>query len=82
MKKFGLTTEAFSEMLERQGGKCAICQTSNFNFSHGKRPHVDHDHTTGKVRGLLCGKCNVALGHARDDVKILESAINYLKKHQ
>lgn len=58
-------------MLAEQGGRCAVC---------AERPaeHVDHDHVTGKVRGLLCFNCNGGLGQFRDDPQILELAIEYL----
>lgn len=63
-------------MLDMQGGRCAICGTDNT----GKRRcfHVDHNHDTGKIRGLLCGNCNSGLGNLRDDVGLLNRAIQYL----
>ena len=60
-------------MIEKQGGVCALCRQ--------RAPeHVDHDHLTGRVRGLLCSCCNQALGNARDDVAILERAVDYLRR--
>lgn len=58
-------------MIEAQGGVCAACKTD-------KPKHVDHDHKTGRVRGMLCSLCNQALGNVRDDVKRLQGLINYL----
>jgi Recombination endonuclease VII len=73
-RKFGLTQADYEDLLARQGGGCRIC---------GKRPgkislHVDHDHETGKVRGLLCVGCNNALGQFHDDAALLHRAIRYL----
>ena len=56
---YGLTLEQYDEMLEQQGEVCAICGEANLD---GKRLYVDHNHETGKVRGLLCLKCNNRLG--------------------
>lgn len=78
--KFGLTSEDFQVMLARQSGLCDICGNE---FSHAKRrsaPAVDHDHKTGEVRGVLCGKCNSLLGFAKDNIDILERASDYLKQ--
>lgn len=57
MSKYGLSMETLSMMLYEQENKCAICERPFI-----KTPHVDHDHITGKVRGLLCGPCNTGLG--------------------
>lgn len=73
---YGISLEIYKELLESQNGKCAICGTN----STGKRFafHVDHDHKTGKVRGLLCSNCNSGIGNLRDDISLLEKAIEYL----
>ena len=79
--KFGLTVEQVNEMAEAQGGKCAICckRPRPKQVAYIESPwHVDHDHKTGKVRGLLCNRCNLMLGHVDDDVTILQTAIEYL----
>ena len=76
MKKYHLSKEDFSALLESQGGVCKICKTNNPGW-HG-RFCVDHNHETGNIRGLLCNNCNVILGHSKDDTEILESAIAYL----
>lgn len=84
LSKFGLTTEQFSDILNAQGGLCAICRGS-VTYA-GKSMVVDHDHsccpgakTCGKcIRGILCGHCNFMLGHAKDSPEILLSAIKYL----
>jgi len=58
---------------------CAICGASFEGVAPG-RIHLDHDHTTGRIRDLLCFKCNTGLGHFRDDIAVLEAAIAYLKR--
>lgn len=66
-------------MFENQKGCCAVCQQK---LDQGKHTCVDHCHETGNVRGLLCTNCNVALGHFKDSITLIESAIRYLKGHQ
>ena len=74
MKKYGLSSEAFQLMLLRQNHACGICKET-FLIT----PAIDHDHKTGGVRGLLCLRCNTALGGFRDSLEILESAKQYLQ---
>jgi hypothetical protein len=71
---YGVTPEQFAGLMEQQGNRCAICHTAPDRF------HLDHDHATGLVRGLLCGACNRALGLFRDDPERLARAIEYLKQ--
>ena len=71
---YNLTEIEFNLLLEKQNNKCAICFTE---FS-GKIL-VDHNHATGANRGLLCHSCNIILGHAHDNVQILQNAIKYLE---
>ncbi len=78
-QKYGISGVVFDEMLKAQNGTCAICE-GGVNGLH-PRFHVDHDHKTGKIRGLLCSKCNNGLGCFRDSVKVLDSAKLYLGKH-
>lgn len=68
--------EGFNALAIKQGGVCAICHRPPTDRK--RRLHVDHDHKTGRIRGLLCLHCNVMLGKARDSVPILENAIRYL----
>lgn len=75
IRKYDLTEDEHKRMINEQEGKCAIC-----NKYGGKDLHIDHDHQTGKARGLLCKSCNYSLGFANDDVDILLSAIQYLRK--
>ena len=72
-----MTVEQFEQMFTDQGGRCAICGTDDFQ---GKRPHVDHCHTTGVIRGLLCVRCNQGLGNFRDSPAQLRAAIAYLER--
>lgn len=73
-KLYGLTLEQYNDMLVNQVGVCAICKEKPAD----RRLSVDHNHKTGKVRGLLCRNCNTALGGFKDSVLILKSAIEYL----
>lgn len=79
LKKFGLTPGTYQAMLAAQGGGCAICRAEKASL---RKLHVDHCHTTGKVRGLLCGKCNSLLGFAEDSLEILSRAAAYLGAHK
>ncbi len=73
---YGLEPGQFDAMLAAQGGGCAICHEPA--SSDGRGLHVDHDHETGRVRGLLCNSCNHGLGKFRDDPALLRAAIKYL----
>jgi hypothetical protein len=72
LQKYGLTEEAYGAMVASQGGCCLICGTSV------DRLHVDHDHSTGDVRGLLCQSCNHGLGNFKDRIDLLLRAADYL----
>jgi len=76
---YGLTTTAFSALLVGQGDACAICRTDSPN-SHGWC--VDHDHATGKVRGILCHSCNSGIGALQDSATVIEAALSYLRRAQ
>jgi hypothetical protein len=80
LKAYGLTVDEYQSMLVKQEGNCAICgdSLSDSLDSLGRGNHVDHCHETGIVRGILCSRCNLGLGHFRNDPHILESAIRYL----
>lgn len=75
-KTYGLSPGNYSDMLEAQEYVCAICQ----GIDENKFLAVDHCHETGKVRGLLCLKCNTGLGYFRDNVYSLKKAAKYLEK--
>lgn len=70
--RYGLTTEDFSSMIVEQKSCCKICN------QHMDNPQVDHSHTTGKVRGLLCRNCNTSLGLLREDPETLRNMISYI----
>ena len=75
MRRYGVGDAEVAAMIEAQGGVCLICKGPL------DRPHVDHDHVTGKVRGVLCFNCNAGLGKFRDNVEIVERALAYLRGH-
>ena|ERR1017187_10046647 len=75
---FNITLEDYNSMLTKQENRCKICKSDHVGNSQHKHLHIDHDHKTGKIRGLLCSKCNTLLGAARDNIKFLEEAIKYL----
>lgn len=72
--KYGISEEDHYEMMASQEGRCKICLEDLTD------PQVDHCHSSGKVRGLLCRRCNMGLGHFKDNVQTLENAIKYLKE--
>lgn len=74
--KYGISPEQYLEMWEAQGGKCKICGKE---LPDGEYLHVDHNKETGEIRGLLCGKCNKALGLMDDNPKNFEVAIRYIQ---
>lgn len=74
--KYGLEPDQFRVLMESQDGRCAICQVGIEVFMS----HVDHNHVTGAVRGLLCMACNVGLGHFRDDRVLIQAADAYLAR--
>jgi hypothetical protein len=81
MKAYGITIAQYEAMLQTQGGVCAICSGPPASTNGKKHFHVDHDHVTGKVRGLLCGNCNQGIGKFKDDGELLFKAAAYLKAH-
>ena len=80
--KYKITEQKYFEILEKQIGLCAICESDSPGRKGSKNFTVDHDHTTMEVRGLLCHPCNVMLGLAKDSIEVLETAIKYLKHHK
>lgn len=71
----------YARLLTEQEGKCAICKTTNVGGNGKRHFHLDHCHSTLKVRGLLCGTCNALLGYARDNIDTLLAAAAYLEHH-
>ncbi len=79
--KFGITEQYYNEMLEAQGHACAICKSKESGDKRTSRLSVDHCHTHGHIRGLLCSSCNKAIGLMRDSPTLFRSAIEYLQKN-
>lgn len=77
MRKFGMTLDEYDVMLDAQNGGCAICTRAPEETSL----HVDHDHSTGRIRALLCFQCNNALADFREDPDLLRNAVTYLITH-
>lgn len=77
-RNYQLSKKDYDNMLQSQKGNCACCDRPATTFK--RRLHVDHDHKTGQVRGLLCTQCNPGLGYFEDSTKRLEMAIKYLNK--
>lgn len=79
---YGITVDDYNALLEEQGEVCAICRRPEHVVSRGKlKPlSVDHDHATGRVRGILCHECNVGLGKFGDVPELLRVAADYLEK--
>ena len=79
IRQYKLSQEDYDAMLEVQGHACASCFSDDWGGKTGV-PHVDHDHATGEVRGLLCSGCNHAIGHAKDDPTRLRQMADYLER--
>ncbi len=81
-RAIGVTHEEYLAVLHGQHGACAVCGKNEKPISGGIRGlHLDHDHVTGKRRGVLCSNCNQLLGRVKDSVPHLERLIAYLKQH-
>jgi hypothetical protein len=85
LRRFKLSLEQYEQMKADQANLCAICNKPETTKSRTKddikKLAIDHCHKTTKVRGLLCHHCNAAIGHFKDSIPLLESAIAYLRKH-
>jgi hypothetical protein len=77
IEKFGITVSDYEAMLRDQNYRCILCGSEEWECRDDVLA-IDHDHKTGKVRGLLCNSCNLGLGHFRDNPDLLERAQNYL----
>ncbi len=78
MKNYGISYDEYKTMYQNQKGCCDCCGTHESKFK--RKLHVDHDHETGQVRGLLCTRCNPGIGYFEDSIEKLEMAVAYLKK--
>ena len=85
-KHYGITLDQYTTLLKEQNGVCAICKQPEFARDHrtGKLRSlaVDHNHTTGRIRGLLCTNCNKAVGHLKDDSELARKCEEYLLKYR
>jgi hypothetical protein len=85
LMEYGLTLETYLAMYDAQDGRCKVCEKPCApKGTEGRSPsvdviQVDHNHVTGKVRGLLCFGCNASLGQAKDDIDILRALVRYLE---
>lgn len=79
--KYGICEDVVQSLLEAQGGACAICHRP-LDFEGYRQVHVDHCHSSNKVRGVLCRGCNVGLGQFREEVNALARAISYLRANK
>ena len=80
--RYGITLQEYNEMLIDQDYSCKVCKVHEKYNDCGRQLAVDHCHDTGKVRGLLCQKCNVGLGLFRDNISFLAEAIKYLEDNR
>lgn len=78
MALYGIGSVQFDQIMTAQGCACAVCGLHLDGESKKTTPHIDHCHSTGKVRGILCHQCNVLLGNAKDSPALLAAAIKYL----
>lgn len=83
IKQYGITVEDYNSMYDSQLGRCKICDSEVKPMLSGEKLSeiacIDHCHETGKVRGLLCRPCNTGLGQFKDNIFIMEKALEYLK---
>lgn len=79
---YGMTMDDYDALLTKQGGRCAICRKPPNPQGYRKRLCVDHEHATGRIRGLLCNQCNAGIGQFRDDPEVLRQAAAWLESQQ
>lgn len=78
---YGITLEQFDELLKQQNYSCAICGIKHDISARHKKLHIDHDHKSNKIRGLICLQCNTGLGKFKDDTELMRKAIRYLENN-
>jgi len=76
-RRYGIDKKIYEKLLKSQKGRCKICLNKE---TRARRLSVDHDHKTGRVRGLLCNKCNLGLGKFKDNINLLKKAVKYLNR--
>lgn len=79
ISRYDLTVQGYRDLLAAQGNRCAICRREWGRGWNGHVPHIDHCHASNRVRGLLCGECNTAIGRFGDDAAMLRRAADYLE---
>ena len=79
-RKYGMGVDGYHSLVERFGERCHCCR--NIIAPRGQFVHVDHDHETGRVRGLVCHSCNMMIGYAKDSQKVLSCGVAYLDRSQ
>lgn len=80
-KRYGLTLEELEAMKVKSAGKCEVCENPpSGRGTSGKSLHIDHCHSTGKIRGMLCARCNLTLGRFGDDSNLLRKLAEYLER--
>lgn len=79
--EYGLTVEQYDDMVALQEGRCLVCREIPMGKRGYSTLHVDHCHITGRVRGLLCGRCNTALGSLKESEEITQNLVRYIQKH-
>ena len=80
-RHYGIGLDDYNKLFEEQNGSCAVCGTTEPG-GKWKNFHVDHDHDTNKVRGLVCCNCNTTMGLVHEDIHTLKSMIEYLESHE
>jgi hypothetical protein len=81
VNRYGISLEEYNRLLKNQHGKCAICgNIPNKKGNAGQSLHVDHDHNTGNIRGLLCSSCNLAVGWIEINPELVNNMLDYLKR--
>jgi hypothetical protein len=81
IRRYGINLEDFVRLSRQQNSVCKICGSPDGD-KKGRRLSIDHDHDTGEVRGLLCNRCNRAIGMFNDDIELMKQAISYLEEFQ
>lgn len=79
---YGISLSEYNALIAAQENCCVICKVKFNSDGYKSRPHLDHNHSTGKIRQILCNNCNSLIGYAQENVEVLTSAIDYLNKHR
>jgi len=80
-RRFNITIDDYNKMFKKQNGKCDICGSNDSGSIKTEHFFIDHNHITGKIRGLLCYSCNSAVGLLKDDIEISKNLTKYLTKY-